>query len=297
MSEKKKERRETPSTVRKIYHCPVCKTNHTIKLPSNLSEDRKKYPFPYVFIHSSEDNKHDIVSMLYIDKHLQIRGSEAVKLENSNLVSEDVSKQVVNKLTNIIMDLEDENFKLKSLVQSQNIEDMIKEETKNLKEALLGPDKKKSKTEERGESKPLSFEVKDTQNQQNMTFQENLDSIPKPEHPKEKEINSKTSEDSSAVHSKTPQEVKAEKIAVYFASTIGPEKKKQKLAVNKTVPVKELKKTVGEIYGLITANFHLSAGGLTLDENRTLNFYNLSHNDEILIIPSSTAGIHSITSR
>ena len=53
---------------------------------------------------------------------------------------------------------------------------------------------------------------------------------------------------------------------------------------------KEVKDTIGNIFGLTPENFHLSSGGITFDEQLLLKDYNLAEGDEILIIPSSTAG-------
>lgn len=300
MSDKKKTNEETSSKVKKIYNCPVCKKTHMIELPSNLADNRKRYPFPYVFIHSSKDNKNDIVSMLYIDKDLQIRGSEAVKLEESKLVSKNVTQQLVSNLTDIIMNLEDENFKLKNLVESQDIEDLVKEETKNLRKALLGDDSSDKekisdiKEETVEDSDMESFQAKNTLNQPNMRIQKSSDLISekkaKGEETTEVKVKKPEPEIPPEIRTKVPKETQKEGIAIYCTSTIGPQEKTQKLIVKKTTKIAELKITIGELYGLNTANFHLSCGGLTLSETRTLTSYNISQNNEILIIPSSTAG-------
>ena len=84
---------------------------------------------------------------------------------------------------------------------------------------------------------------------------------------------------------------KGEKISLIFISTIGPGEKKQQLTIDNANLIYEIKETVGHIYGLIPANFHLSAGGITLDEMKTFKEYSdINEGDEILIIPSSIAG-------
>jgi len=88
--------------------------------------------------------------------------------------------------------------------------------------------------------------------------------------------------------SKTPSSGK--KIAVYFMSTIGPGEKKQKLTVDDGNLVNDVKHTLGNIFGLNPNDFHLSSGGVTMDESAPLNEYNLSNGDDILLIPASTAG-------
>ena len=80
------------------------------------------------------------------------------------------------------------------------------------------------------------------------------------------------------------------KISVFFTSTIGPGEKKQKLLVDDGNQVGDIKETVGNLFGLNPNDFHLSSGGVTMDENSPLSEYNVSDGDEVLLIPASTAG-------
>jgi len=79
-------------------------------------------------------------------------------------------------------------------------------------------------------------------------------------------------------------------IKVYIISTVGPGEKRQDLRIKLSNKVNELKDTIGKIFGLTPSNFHLSSGGITFDEQLLIKDYNLEEGDEILIIPSSTAG-------
>ena len=88
--------------------------------------------------------------------------------------------------------------------------------------------------------------------------------------------------------SKTPTGGK--KISVYFMSTIGPGEKKQKLTVNDGNSVSDIKQTVGNIFALDPEDFHLSSGGVTMDESAPFNDYNVGNGDDVLLIPASTAG-------
>ena len=88
--------------------------------------------------------------------------------------------------------------------------------------------------------------------------------------------------------SKTPAGGK--NIAVYFMSTIGPGEKKQKLTINDGNSVSEIKRTVGNMFGLNPNDFHLSSGGVTMEERAPLNEYSVSNGDDVLLIPASTAG-------
>ncbi|UCD00496.1 MAG: hypothetical protein JSV23_06280 [Promethearchaeota archaeon] len=95
------------------------------------------------------------------------------------------------------------------------------------------------------------------------------------------------------VESKTPSTKiihGGKKISVYFMSTIGPGEKKQKLTVNDGNLVGDIKETVANLFGLDPADFHLSCGGVTMDETNILSHYNVSDGDDILLIPASIAG-------
>ena len=88
--------------------------------------------------------------------------------------------------------------------------------------------------------------------------------------------------------SKTPST--GRKLTLYFMSTIGPGEKKEKLTVNDANNVSDIKRTLGNLYGLDPEEFHLSSGGVTMDEDNQIKDYNVSDGDDILLIPASTAG-------
>ena len=88
--------------------------------------------------------------------------------------------------------------------------------------------------------------------------------------------------------SKTPSA--GRKVTLYFMSTIGPGEKKEKLTVNDGNCVDDLKNTLGNLYGLDPNDFHLSSGGVTLEESDKLSDYSVNDGDDILLIPASTAG-------
>ncbi len=94
-----------------------------------------------------------------------------------------------------------------------------------------------------------------------------------------------------AMKSKTPAaSAGGEKMGVYFLSTVGPGEKRQKLSVDNGNSVGDIKRTVGNIFGLDPSDFHLSAGGVTMDDSQPLSNYNVKNGDEVLLIPASTAG-------
>ena len=105
----------------------------------------------------------------------------------------------------------------------------------------------------------------------------------------EDEMESKT----PSVASKTPAlkgSGGGDNISLFFTSTIGPGEKKQKLLVNTGNRISALKQTVGNMFGLEPNDFHLSHGGVTLEESYPLNNYTVEDNDTVLLIPASTAG-------
>jgi len=92
--------------------------------------------------------------------------------------------------------------------------------------------------------------------------------------------------------SKTPATPAAggKKMNLFFTSTIGPGEKRQKLLVDDGNTVGAVKQTIGNIFGLDPADFHLSSGGVTMDDSSPISSYNVSDGDEVLLIPASTAG-------
>ncbi|MFX1397510.1 MAG: ubiquitin-like domain-containing protein [Promethearchaeota archaeon] len=100
-------------------------------------------------------------------------------------------------------------------------------------------------------------------------------------------------EEATPISAKTPASKKpsaGKKISIFFMSTIGPGEKKQKLTVNDGNSVGDVKKTVGNIFGLNPNDFHLSSGGVTMDEGSSLGDYSINDGDDVLLIPASTAG-------
>ena len=100
-------------------------------------------------------------------------------------------------------------------------------------------------------------------------------------------------EELEPVKSKTPSgkiPSTGKKLTLYFMSTIGPGEKKEKLTVNDANTVSDIKQTLGNLFGLDPDEFHISSGGVTMDENNQLRDYNVNDGDDILLIPASTAG-------
>ena len=79
-------------TIKKRYHCKICNETHTIELKKDLTEGRTKYPFPYVYLHSTVINGNEpkeVLSILYIDRSFQIRAAEVQEFDENHLFSKD----------------------------------------------------------------------------------------------------------------------------------------------------------------------------------------------------------------
>ena len=98
---------------------------------------------------------------------------------------------------------------------------------------------------------------------------------------------------SKDLRAKTPEHKissEGKKISVFFLSTIGPGEKKQKLLVFTGNSVGDIKETVSNLFALDPSDFHLSSGGVTMEETSYLSDYNVADGDDILLIPASVAG-------
>ena len=264
-----------PEFISRIYNCPKCRLMHTVKLPKDIAQDKPVFPFPYVFLHSSEEGLDDILTVLYIDVELHIRAVEVMEVEESNIFSEDLTKQITEKLMDKIVSLEEENLQLKDLMRKMELIKVSGLEEKNPKVMSIPKLEYESEIKE----KPVSLEPQMPKLNEIIEKKPifDLQEIPMPE-----------------IKSKEPTQESEEFfdiVKVYITSTIGPGEKKQDLRVKLSNKVIDIKDTIGNIFGLTPSNFHLSSGGITFDEQLLLEDYYLEEGDEILIIPSSTAGL------
>nr|MDO8118768.1 hypothetical protein [Candidatus Sigynarchaeota archaeon] len=104
--------------VSKSYFCTVCKTQHKLDLPADLAKGRDAYPFSHVFLHKVEKSTNieeigtDILTTLYIDANLSIRGVEVKKLVGGDIISKDDSKAIISELMEEIGRLQGELYQL-----------------------------------------------------------------------------------------------------------------------------------------------------------------------------------------
>jgi len=77
--------------IERTFRCNICIKTHKVKLKKNLIEGRIKFPFPFIFLHdhiNGVEHK-EILTILYIDKNLQIRHSETQELGYDSLFSKE----------------------------------------------------------------------------------------------------------------------------------------------------------------------------------------------------------------
>ncbi|MHA1734337.1 MAG: hypothetical protein ACTSU5_20550 [Promethearchaeota archaeon] len=79
------------------YPCPVCGTTHDLDLPADLPESQVKFPFPYAYLHGET---RDILTILYLDKQLKVRGTEIKQLGDGtdDIFSKDQALDITTKL-------------------------------------------------------------------------------------------------------------------------------------------------------------------------------------------------------
>ena len=126
---------ENDNKIKKMYRCPICKKTHDIYFSPDFANNRSKYPFTYVFLHkfenseNIEDKDKDILTTIYIDAHLNIRGVEVLLNEDdTNILSKDTSKEIIGKLTGYILELQEEH---EVLIKKYNHLEKKYEELKN----------------------------------------------------------------------------------------------------------------------------------------------------------------------
>ncbi len=266
----------------------------------------------------------DILTILYLDSDLQIRAVEVVEVENSNIFSEQLTKQIAEKLMDKITSLEQENLQLQELLSKLDIGKLSEIQCENPKILSISNIKcpeieNESPAEEQSIVNEFQEEEQSIENElieeeqsidNEFLYEELIDNESQIENPKNisskkpdfyeenvevPEIKSKNPEikTKTPLRSKTPAPAvsRGKKISLYLLSTIGPGEKRQQITVDENNTVSDLKETIGNIFGLFSESFHLSSGGITFDEDQYLRDYDLSDGDELLIIPSSTAGL------
>ena len=95
--------------VSREYYCRVCDELHVIKLSNKMIKTHVNFPFPYIFLHGELKN---LMTTLYIDKDLQIRGVDVQELSDNDIFSKDQVISITNTLVAEIDRLQTENANL-----------------------------------------------------------------------------------------------------------------------------------------------------------------------------------------
>lgn len=88
-------------TVTREYICDACGQQHKVQLPEDLASRHTQFPFAYFYLHG--DAK-DVLSTLYLDADLKIRGAETQRLETDldDIFSKGQMLSIVQNLMNEI---------------------------------------------------------------------------------------------------------------------------------------------------------------------------------------------------
>jgi len=102
------------SFIERTFRCNICNKTHIVKLNKSLIEGRTKFPFPYVFLHDKihENNYDELLTILYIDKNLQIRHSEVQVMDYDSIFSKE---QVVAMMKPLLEEIDILRTELESL--------------------------------------------------------------------------------------------------------------------------------------------------------------------------------------
>ncbi len=100
---------EIGSFVRRQYYCSICDIFHEIKLDKEVLKKHSRFPFSHIFLHGQLKN---ILTTLYLDKNLEVRGVDVHILTDEDLFSKDQAAIIINTLMMEIENLRLENEKL-----------------------------------------------------------------------------------------------------------------------------------------------------------------------------------------
>lgn len=82
--------------IERKFFCEKCKKTHSIKLRKDLKTKQENFPFAYFYLHGPVK---DILSTLYLDANLNIRGVESVRLKvNDKIFSMEHTMSIVQSL-------------------------------------------------------------------------------------------------------------------------------------------------------------------------------------------------------
>lgn len=89
--------------VTREYHCKACEKQHKVELPADLASKHSQFPFAYFYLHG--DAK-DILSTLYLDAELRVRGEESQKLDSEGFDDIFSKGQMLSIVRNLMGEIE-----------------------------------------------------------------------------------------------------------------------------------------------------------------------------------------------
>jgi hypothetical protein len=96
--------------VEKDFYCPLEKKKIKVNLARSLVQGKSNFPVSYMYIHGPVN---DILTTLYIDANLSIRGVESVYLNNEdNIFSKEQTREMMLKLMEEFTAMQKENERL-----------------------------------------------------------------------------------------------------------------------------------------------------------------------------------------
>ena len=82
--------------IERQFSCTKCGKMHKINLRKDLLKNHESFPFAYFYLHGPVK---DVLSTLYLDANLNIRGVESVRLnENDKIFSAEHTMSIVQNL-------------------------------------------------------------------------------------------------------------------------------------------------------------------------------------------------------
>ena len=95
--------------VLKKYFCRICNKKHEIKLRKSVCYGHENYPFSYTILHGNLEN---LLTTIYIDKNMEIRGVDVHELTNNEIFSKGQVLSITKILVEEIEELRKENNEL-----------------------------------------------------------------------------------------------------------------------------------------------------------------------------------------
>ena len=98
---------EETQLIERRFFCEILKEQIKVKIPKDLAENHKHFPFSYLFLHGPVD---DILTTIYLDANLNIRGTESVQLNESenNVFSKEQAILIVKNITSAYSKLQED---------------------------------------------------------------------------------------------------------------------------------------------------------------------------------------------